>query len=85
MTWREPHAQTRDNLKTMKRSRTPVDLTVPQIVERVGVVERIGVYWTDGDQGSATATSVQAAVAADPTLRGTTSMTLPRPTSPGPL
>lgn len=58
----------------MKRSRTPVDLTVPQIVEQVGIVERIGVYWTDGDQGSATAASVQAAVAADPTLHGTTSM-----------
>jgi len=58
----------------MKRSRTPVDLTVPQIIERVGVVERIGVYWTDGDQGSATAAMVREAVAADSTLRGTTSM-----------
>ena len=58
----------------MKRSRTPVDLTVPQIIERAKVVERLGVYWTDGDQSSEMAAAVRKAVEADPTLHGTSSL-----------
>ncbi len=56
----------------MQGIRTPMDLPVEQILDAVGPVGRVGMYWHPGDE--ATAEAARAAALEDPTLRVTTSL-----------
>lgn len=60
----------------IRSSRVPLDLTVPQIVERAGLIERVGIFWRDGEEGEQDARAVRAAIDAIPSLRWTTSYRL---------
>lgn len=65
-----------EHLALLLKSRTVVDLTVEQIVERAEVVERVGIFWSDGAEGERDAAAVKAAIDAIPGLRWTTSYRL---------
>lgn len=63
-------------LGLIKSSRKVVDLSVPQIIERARVIERVGIFWRDGEKGERDAAAVKAAIDAIPGLRWTTSYRL---------
>lgn len=60
-------------LSLILSSRTPVDLDVPRILESTSLVERLGIFWRDGEAGADDSRRVKAAVESIPGMRWTSS------------